>query len=1243
MSASKVLDLAQRQGLLEPKVIAELRRQVAESKFVVTPEAIAKVLVDHGHLTPFQARKLVNSALEEPAEPAAESEPASPPPKAKRIASDELILADESSGDLSAQNQPSPAADEDDVVMMEAVDASPPPVSKPQKKPVFSPPKPPQSKHEDRFAPPPRPSAAKTVAEDFADVESAPTSSQPVSKPTTSPKPARTKSAQWKAAPPAPPPVAPADALVPLDPSVPSAKSSPTLTPFPPEPGLSSSPAAPLGDLFADPLALPADPLVTKGGAELPGRKKKHNVWDSPLLLVGGGLLGVMLVAFGLLYYSLTRGSAAEFLAKADEKYESGAYTDAIQLYESFLEKYPKNPNMSKAKVRLGMAELRQVSSDGQNPKQGLTTAKRVLPKIESEEKFDDARVELATLLPDIAEGFATMAAEASDTAQKEALIAQADEAMKLVNNAAYLPPSLRKERETRISAILDKLKVAQRSIEQDKELGITLEKIAAAEKQGDAAAAYQLRSDLLKVYPALATHASLLAAIRGVGERERSLVKVDPEVVAAANDDPQAGGPRLVLAVRSGPAPAAAPGRIAFVQIEGAVYGIDADCGRILWRRHVGYQTLVQPQPASRDAAADAIVSDARTHELLRLEGASGKVVWRQAIGQPFFAPALTDERVFVTTQAGRILQLDLATGAIKGSAQLPQAASVGAAVDGRQSRLVQLGLHSTLFVLSGKTLECTETYYLGHHPGAILVPPVAILDHVIAVESPADDYTLLHVLAPDAESKRLVEAGKPIRLRGRVVMPLSVSGRRAVAMTDLGQIAVYEIDASNKQQPLRLVAALEPTERTPVGGFYTADATRLWLAGRRCMMFEIQPAVQQLARKWSQYQDDAFIAPLVTLGNVLIHTRRRPGLPGVIVTGCTAASGAPLWETQLTVPVAALVPAPGRKVVDAVTVQGRVFPISSDAWKTGVIDAPAFPLPQGSAGSIWPELASDASGQSVAWTETQPAGRAFAYDPASGSPPASVALSESGAATAGTLWGKNLIVPLKSGEVALVDLAAGKPATLPFQPQLSPNSVPAWTRPALLPDASAFIIGDGRNTIYRVAVKAQPKEHLEAIAEETLALEIRGALVSSGDTIYGLTRTDSGEAVVAIDPQTLKAGNHWDLHGKPQFVLTGAQGVAFVATETDGLLCLEGGQKLRWQATLAHGPLAGPPIPIAAEEVFLLHQDSTVARVNLATGAEIAHAKIGEPLGRAACLVGNQLFVSASDGTIVRAPLPQ
>src|SRR3954452_18465490 len=90
---NKVLDLAEQQGLLDVNAIALLGRQVAESKFVITPEAIAKVLVDHGHLTPFQARKLVSQALgNEPDR--VEQRLAEKPSKRRAEPEEDLTLAD---------------------------------------------------------------------------------------------------------------------------------------------------------------------------------------------------------------------------------------------------------------------------------------------------------------------------------------------------------------------------------------------------------------------------------------------------------------------------------------------------------------------------------------------------------------------------------------------------------------------------------------------------------------------------------------------------------------------------------------------------------------------------------------------------------------------------------------------------------------------------------------------------------------------------------------------------------------------------------------------------------------------------------------------------------------------------------------------------------------------------------------------------------------------------------------------
>src|SRR5690606_28959022 len=57
--ARQFLDLLESQQLLAPDILGELRRQVDESKSRLTSEVIARLLVDNGHLTKFQATKLI--------------------------------------------------------------------------------------------------------------------------------------------------------------------------------------------------------------------------------------------------------------------------------------------------------------------------------------------------------------------------------------------------------------------------------------------------------------------------------------------------------------------------------------------------------------------------------------------------------------------------------------------------------------------------------------------------------------------------------------------------------------------------------------------------------------------------------------------------------------------------------------------------------------------------------------------------------------------------------------------------------------------------------------------------------------------------------------------------------------------------------------------------------------------------------------------------------------------------------
>ncbi|MDF1845178.1 MAG: serine/threonine protein kinase, partial [Rubripirellula sp.] len=59
MLANELINRLERLGLLDQEIIEALREQLDQGGARVTPEAVAKLLVDNGQLTHFQATKLI--------------------------------------------------------------------------------------------------------------------------------------------------------------------------------------------------------------------------------------------------------------------------------------------------------------------------------------------------------------------------------------------------------------------------------------------------------------------------------------------------------------------------------------------------------------------------------------------------------------------------------------------------------------------------------------------------------------------------------------------------------------------------------------------------------------------------------------------------------------------------------------------------------------------------------------------------------------------------------------------------------------------------------------------------------------------------------------------------------------------------------------------------------------------------------------------------------------------------------
>ncbi|MCA9203666.1 MAG: hypothetical protein KDA59_11500, partial [Planctomycetales bacterium] len=99
MLANELIDQLERRGLLDQEIIEALREQLDQGGARVTPEAVAKLLVDNGQLTRFQATKLIGEL------------------RSGEYTDDATVAAEEVIEDLDIVD--------DDVVEVEAVDAMP--------------------------------------------------------------------------------------------------------------------------------------------------------------------------------------------------------------------------------------------------------------------------------------------------------------------------------------------------------------------------------------------------------------------------------------------------------------------------------------------------------------------------------------------------------------------------------------------------------------------------------------------------------------------------------------------------------------------------------------------------------------------------------------------------------------------------------------------------------------------------------------------------------------------------------------------------------------------------------------------------------------------------------------------------------------------------------------------------------------------------------------------------------------
>jgi outer membrane protein assembly factor BamB len=645
-----------------------------------------------------------------------------------------------------------------------------------------------------------------------------------------------------------------------------------------------------------------------------------------------------------------------------------------------------------------------------------------------------------------------------------------------------------------------------------------------------------------------------------------------------------------------------------------------------------------------------DAVLVDPLRHELLRVEGATGRLRWRQVVGEDFAMPVATGKGELLTaTQSGRIVSINLETGESPRHVRLPQPVDVSPAVHAVRSLLFAVARQSNVYVLSLADGRCRQVFHLGHSPGAVIVPPVVLGDYlVVAVNQGFQDVTL-RVLRIGEGDDPVLKPVEGFSLPGRhIETPLAVHQRRLLMVATDGTSWVFRNQGDEPDGPPQKVAEGGPPPVTSQPRFTLLEGDRYWLANKFLAQYQAKGADSTLVTTTDQ--DSVFLQPPRVIGQTMFHVRRRPGKPGVLAAAVDLNRHLPIWQTHLAVPLATEPMLDPAGTLTAVTAIGGMYRLGGH-WKADAVENQ--PAPTAEPGKVALHPVRDIipmPGGMLAMTLGPGSDEIMLYDPLERQKrfrwlPVRGKLSSTALA-----WQGGLLVPCQDGTVRLLDPQGGDDLATAFRLPGADKPPAAWSAPVLSPKNEA-ILADAAGHIQRLTVEGRQIKSLASGADETQWTGLPASPVAVLQHVaYALAAGPEGPEVVPLALPDLTAGKGHRFAGKwvwgprqvgKHHVLLATEEGAPPAAAKRSLLCFDDRQQLLWQAPLPYGPLAGAPLA-ADGEFFLASANGVVWRIAAATGKEKAKTETGCGLATGPVLLDGRLLVGTRDGCICEVQRP-
>lgn len=667
-----------------------------------------------------------------------------------------------------------------------------------------------------------------------------------------------------------------------------------------------------------------------QGGRRRPGEQE---ILKSPLILsLMGGSLVLLLVA-GSLWFLLGRETATKLYQLGEQHLAQARYSQAIEVFEEYLVKYPRSSQAMAARVQIGKARVQRELA-GATP--AWNAAGDRLQGFVQEFRNTAGYRDLLPAVRGFAEEIALGAARAAEQTRDPSLLPVSAQATLLLERSAGDDEKL----EGLLTRIQQATQKAEAAIarQQRRDLAVsTMEAALAASHPIDALAE---RDRLLRTFPEYRTDRDVARILEQALDRELSTVTATELDEPALEPSRAAAATREILPVQHARSRTSdsSLGQTVWLLAQDCCYAIDTVTGVVVWRLPIGVDPAFPPRETT-GSAAGWLLYDRRSGTLIHCRRDNGQVLWRQSLTAVPHGPPLVDEgQVYQVTADQQLTRMDLETGRISARLSFSQPVSGPPVTDSSGQFLFLTGERGIIYTLRKRPLECVAVTFTDHAAGSVRAPLVLAGRLLLLSENDRAQSSRLRLWNTAEPTKPLTQEVEQ-RVPGPVYDAPVLRGPHLVVPLQGERVAAFVINDAEGRGEMSLVGTYRVQDGY-LGPMHVIQGPdqQFWMSSTALRRFEILSDSIRI--------NPNFVAvgmtsqPLQLVGETLFVGRRARFAAGVQFTDIDRNTLSGSWRTLVGARPLAVVAGTSGNLMGA-TESGSVFSVGRSRLTAGGIES--------------------------------------------------------------------------------------------------------------------------------------------------------------------------------------------------------------------------------------------------------------------------------------------------------------